>query len=306
MTSYNTFAKRNLMIQSIGLLLLEVSLWFRFYAASRISSTDIVEAANNWNGIYSGSGIAVLGICMVLVLYLGICLGTDHLTLGRYGLNVAIWQTILLVSAYFVQLFLALNHNEWIVISVDVFPVVMWASIFVAGLCGFVQTIRGKSFGAQGMNTGDSKMRTRKNYIYFGLAALLAVLMEGSCRVLYFFANQEIVRQTMSQASWASIAGNVMDGVFLNVSEWSLACLAVLLVSRRMKLFTYLLGNALYFAILFTVLPVIQCMFNRMFVNNVIFSIWLSLIAGVKIMLAGLAVFGIASLILKRRSGRTV
>ncbi|WP_195986272.1 hypothetical protein [Clostridium sp. D33t1_170424_F3] len=294
------------MIQSIVLVLLEISLGFRYYAVSRTSSTNIVEAAKSWKDVYDGSGIAILGICIVLVLYLGICLGTDRLTLGHYGLNVAIWQTIFLVSTYLLQLPLQLKNNEWIVIFVDVFPVIMWVSIFVAGLCGFIQTIRSRSFGAQVINTGDSKMRTKKNYIYFGLAALLAVLMEGSCRVLYFFANQEIVRQNMSQVFWASTAGNVMDGVFLNVSEWLLACLAVLLVYRRMKLSTYLLGNIMYFVILFVVLPVTQCMLNRMFVNNVIFSIWLSLIAGVKVILVGLAVFGIASLMLKRRSNQLV
>lgn len=306
MLSYHTFFKKNFMIQLIALVLLQISLFFRFYAVLRISSTHIVEVVSRWKSVYDGSGVAILGVCIGLVLYLGICLGTNRLSLSRYGLNVAVWQIIFFVSAYLVQLPLQLKRNEWIAISVDIFPLVIWVSIFIAGLCGFIQTIKNDPHGNQGIHIEDSKMMTRKSCMYFGLPILLAIVAEGSCRALYFLASLEIVRQNTEQLSWISMAGNIMDGVFLHVSEWSLACLAVLLIYRKMKISTYLLGNILYFAILFMILPLIQYMLNTMFVNNVIFSVWISLITGVKIMIVGVAAFGIASLILKKGSHQRV
>ena len=111
--------------------------------------------------------------------------------------------------------------------------------------------------------------------------------------------------QDMAFASWASSAGTFLDGVFLALSKWLLAGLAVLLFYGRMRLSTYLEGNVLYFVILLMVLPAFQWMLNPMFVQNVVFSVGLSLVGGIEIVSAACLLYWIASFIQKKRRRET-
>ena len=117
--------------------------------------------------------------------------------------------------------------------------------------------------------------------------------------------NQAVVsRQDMAFASWASSAGTFLDGLFLALSKWLLAGLAVLLFYGRMRLSTYLAGNVLYFAVLFMVLPTLQWLLDPMFVQNVVFSVGLSLVGGIEIVSVACLLYLIAAF-MQEKKGRT-
>lgn len=159
---------------------------------------------------------------------------------------------------------------------------------------------------AQGGSTRCRFLQEREKYGWFAAASLAGVLAEGACRVLYFMGNQAVIsHQDMAFASWASSAGTFLDGVFLALSKWLLAGLAVLLFYGRMRLSTYLEGNVLYFVILLMVLPAFQWMLNPMFVQNVVFSVGLSLVGGIEIVSAACLLYWIASFIQKKRRRET-
>lgn len=117
--------------------------------------------------------------------------------------------------------------------------------------------------------------------------------------------NQAVIsHQDMAFASWAFNAGTFLDGVFLALSKWLLACLAVLLFCGRMRLSTYLAGNVLYFVILFMVLPAFQWMLDPKFVQNILFSIKLSLTGSVEIVFVVCFLYLIAAF-MQKKEGRT-
>ena len=95
--------------------------------------------------------------------------------------------------------------------------------------------------------------------------------------------------------------GHFWTACFWPCQNGWLAGLAVLLFYGRMRLSTYLEGNVLYFVILLMVLPAFQWMLNPMFVQNVVFSVGLSLVGGIEIVSAACLLYWIASFIQKEK-----
>lgn len=307
MAWYDVFDRKNRLITAIAYILLEIALLFHFYVKWRVSQS-VNGSEDGWGNISYISPYLVLGISIAMVLCMGIRMITSWLSLHRYALNAAIWLGVFFLSTLLFQWIFGLSNNEGLGIFIQMAPTVLWTSIFIAGLNGFLNALKGGTKGDQqadqtNLSSGkDVFYEKKRNYLWFSLAALLAILAEGACRVLYFLANRAVVLNGDTDFfSWASRMGTVMDGVFLDVCKVTLACLAVLLFYREMKLSAYLLGNLLFYGELCIVLPVLQWTLNPMFVKNVFFSIGLSLIGTAKIIGITLLFYLIACLLQKRR-----
>ena len=303
MARSGAFGKRGKFLGA-GIAVLAVLSLLLYYGVA--SGTDFVRTDRLWS-FEASAKILVLGLSIAVIVYLGISLLKNRLSLRRYTLLAWSWFVVFfLFAGLFAILFRPSAGIGWS-ICIWAFPRMVWASILMAALGGFLQMAAGRQTApAQGGSTRCRFLQEREKYGWFAAASLAGVLAEGACRVLYFMGNQAVIsHQDMAFASWASSAGTFLDGVFLALSKWLLAGLAVLLFYGRMRLSTYLEGNVLYFVILLMVLPAFQWMLNPMFVQNVVFSVGLSLVGGIEIVSAAWLLYWIASFIQKKRRRET-
>ncbi|WP_411655040.1 hypothetical protein [Anaeromassilibacillus sp. SJQ-1] len=286
-----------------GIAVLAVLSMILYYGVA--SGTDFFCTDRPWS-FEPRAKILVLGLSIAMIVYLGIYLLKNQLSLRRYTLLAWGWFVIfLLFAGLFAVVFPSSVGSGWS-ICIWAFPKMVWASILMAALGGFRQMAAGRQTAPpQGGSIRCLFLQERGKYGWFAAAALAGVLAEGACRIVYFMGNQAVIsRQDMAFFSWASNAGTFLDGLFLALSKWLLAGLAVLLFYGRMRLSTYLAGNALYFAILFMVLPTLQWLLDPMFVQNVVFSVGLSLVGGIEIVFAVCLLYLIAAF-MQEKKGRT-
>ena len=286
-----------------GIAVLAVLSLLLYYGVA--SGTDFVRTDRLWS-FESSAKILALGLSVAVIVYLGLDLLKNQLSLRRYTLLAWGWFVIfLLFAGLFAVVFPSSAGSGWS-FCIWAFPKMVWASIFLAALGGFLRMAAGRQTAPpQGGSTRCLFLQERGKYGWFAAAALVGVLAEGACRIVYFMGNQAVIsRQDMAFFSWASNAGTFLDGLFLALSKWLLAGLAVLLFYGRMRLSAYLAGNVLYFAILFMVLPTLQWLLDPMFVQNVVFSVGLSLVGGIEIVFAVCLLYLIAAF-MQEKKGRT-
>ena len=283
-----------------GIAVLAVLSLLLYYGVA--SGTDFVRTDRLWS-FESSAKILALGLSVAVIVYLGIDLLKNQLSLRRYTLLAWGWFVIfLLFAGLFAVVFPSSTGSGWS-FCIWAFPKMVWASIFLAALGGLLRMAAGEANRA-------AARRFHTLPVFTGAGKIWVVCRRCPCGSAgrgrlpdcLFHGNQAVVsRQDMAFASWASSAGTFLDGLFLALSKWLLAGLAVLLFYGRMRLSTYLAGNVLYFAVLFMVLPTLQWLLDPMFVQNVVFSVGLSLVGGIEIVSVACLLYLIAAFMQEKR-----
>ena len=150
MARSGAFGKRGKFLGA-GIAVLAVLSLLLYYGVA--SGTDFVRTDRLWS-FEASAKILVLGLSIAVIVYLGISLLKNRLSLRRYTLLAWSWFVVFfLFAGLFAILFRPSAGIGWS-ICIWAFPRMVWASILMAALGGFLQMAAGRQTApAQGGST---------------------------------------------------------------------------------------------------------------------------------------------------------
>ena len=210
MARSGAFGKRGKFLGA-GIAVLAVLSLLLYYGVA--SGTDFVRTDRLWS-FEASAKILVLGLSIAVIVYLGISLLKNRLSLRRYTLLAWSWFVVFfLFAGLFAIAFPGLSAGVWVESFVfGPIPRMVWASILMAALGGFLQMAAGRQnrAGARRFHTLPVPTGAGRISGWFAAASLAGVLAEGACRVLYFMGNQAVIsHQDMAFASVGFQCGDI-------------------------------------------------------------------------------------------------
>ena len=189
-----------------GIAVLAVLSLLLYYGVA--SGTDFVRTDRLWS-FESSAKILALGLSVAVIVYLGIDLLKNQLSLRRYTLLAWGWFVIfLLFAGLFAVVFPSSTGSGWS-FCIWAFPKMVWASIFLAALGGLLRMAAGRQTAPpQGGSTRCLFLQERGKYGWFAAAALAGLFISWE------------TRRSFPARTWPLLPGLPVRGHFWTACFW--------------------------------------------------------------------------------------